>query len=309
MGKSTVCNIINETNTVIWEILHPVVLKEPNKDEWERIAEEYFSEWNIPNCLGAIDGKHIVMRAPQKSGTLYFNYKKTFSIVLFAVCDAHYRFTYVDIGAYGSQSDGGILRLSSFGDKLNNNLLNIPDDAAFPGTSKKTPHYFIGDEAFPLQENLMRPYGGKNRPVEERIYNYRISRGRRCIENAFGILAARFRIFHTVVFKDPENVDKLVQAAICLHNFIKQNEDNLPASQHRYVPLNFVDKEIDGQVIPGQWRNEVSQNCSLRRASDQRRLGARNAKQSASEYREFIKDYFNSHIGSVPWQNEATQKK
>ncbi|KAJ3639147.1 hypothetical protein Zmor_004018 [Zophobas morio] len=42
MGKSTVCNIINETNTVIWEILHPVVLKEPNKDEWERIAEEYF---------------------------------------------------------------------------------------------------------------------------------------------------------------------------------------------------------------------------------------------------------------------------
>ncbi|KAF2901427.1 hypothetical protein ILUMI_04760 [Ignelater luminosus] len=65
---------------------------------------------------------------------------------------------------------------------------------------------------------------------------------------------------------------------------------------------------IDGRIIPGEWCQKVSQNCSLRNVSQLGRLGARNAKQSASAYREFIKDYFNSDVGAVPWQNEAIQK-
>lgn len=142
----------------------------------------HFEEtWNLPNCVGALDGKHVVIRGPKKSGSLYFNCKKTFSIMLFAVCDADYCFSYVDIGAYGSQSDGGILKSSSFGRKLNNNHLLISANKPFPGTNVSTPHYFVGAEAFPLQTNLMRSYDGKNLTREERIFNYRLSRARRCI--------------------------------------------------------------------------------------------------------------------------------
>lgn len=107
LGKTTVRNIILETCEVIWRLLSPVYVSEPTESQYKDIANDFFNMWNIPNCVGAIDGKHIAIKCPAKSGSLYFNYKKFFSIVLMAACDAKYTFTAVSIGSYGSQSDGG----------------------------------------------------------------------------------------------------------------------------------------------------------------------------------------------------------
>jgi hypothetical protein len=75
-----------------------------------------------------------------------------------------YRFLYVDIGAYSSQSDRGVLR---FGHKLHNNLLGLPENKPFPGLRTPTPLYFVGDEAVPLHVHLMRPFGGRVLSVSE----------------------------------------------------------------------------------------------------------------------------------------------
>lgn len=76
--------------------------------EWQRIIHGFFYKWNFPSCIGAIDGNHIVITCPPKSGSNYYNYKATFSIVLLAVVDDDYNFICIDVGAYGSLSDGNI---------------------------------------------------------------------------------------------------------------------------------------------------------------------------------------------------------
>ncbi|EDS27651.1 conserved hypothetical protein [Culex quinquefasciatus] len=176
--------------------------------------------WNFPNCLGALDGKHITIQAPPNSGSTFFNYKKTFSVVLLALVDANCNFIAVDVGAYGRNSDGGIFASSVLGKALAGNRLNVPEAAPLPGTNTLTPHVIVGDEAFPLKPYLMRPYPGDNLDNAKRIFNYRLSRIRRASENTFGIYMQMFRIFNRPIQAKPENVDKIIMAAIVLYQFI-----------------------------------------------------------------------------------------
>ena len=115
MGISTVQGIIKETVNVIWARLQSEQLPVPDVNIWERVSREFFSQWNFPHCVGAIGGKHIHLKAPFNAGSKYYNYKGYHSIVLMAIVDASGKFLVVNVGAYGSRSDGGILQESSFG--------------------------------------------------------------------------------------------------------------------------------------------------------------------------------------------------
>ena len=139
--------------------------------------------------MGAVDGKHVVMQAPSNSGTKYFNYKSTFSIVLMALVDADYKFIYVDIGASGRNSDGGIFQNCTLGKSLSGDKLQLPPPKPLPNADHlgDLPYVIVADEAFPLQTSIMRPFPGKNLSYEKASFNYRLSRARRIVENAFGI--------------------------------------------------------------------------------------------------------------------------
>ena len=187
----------------IVEVLEAKYLKFPTKEDFIKISEGFWTRWNFPNCVGSIDGKRIEIQAPYKSGSEFYNYKNYFSVVLFAVCDAHYRFIYVDIGSYGSEGDAGIYASSTFGKALNENKLDLPEPQPLPNMnpqSFKFPYMFIGDEVFPLKPNIARPFGGKSLSAMEQTYNYRLSRARRVIENAFGILSSKWRVFRALYF-------------------------------------------------------------------------------------------------------------
>ncbi|XP_018371952.1 PREDICTED: uncharacterized protein LOC108766874 [Trachymyrmex cornetzi] len=111
-------------------------------------------------------------------------------MVLLAICDATYKFTWIDIGQYGSISDGGVWANTEFASNLAAGNIFLPDPTLLPGTNIPFPFVFIGDEAFPLSTHMMRPYPRKKLTDDMRIFNYRLSRARRTIENTFGILTA-----------------------------------------------------------------------------------------------------------------------
>jgi len=86
-----------------------------DKNDWIRKADEFYERTNFPNCIGAVDRKHIRIRKPNESGCQFFNYKNFFSTVLMAVADANYCFISVEVGAYGSSSDSNVFKKSTFG--------------------------------------------------------------------------------------------------------------------------------------------------------------------------------------------------
>lgn len=128
------------------------------------------------------------MKAPENSGTLFFNYKGSFSNVLMAVVDANYKFILANVGGYGSQHDSGIFMRTRWAGKFAEKSMRVPESEFLPNTNIKFPYYLVADSAFPLNNYIMKPYHGDFLSEREQIFNYRLSRGRRVVENAFGIL-------------------------------------------------------------------------------------------------------------------------
>lgn len=60
MGRSTVREIVLETCEIIWKQLSPIYVAEPTAQDNIKIIQNFWNRWNMPNCLGAIDGKHDV---------------------------------------------------------------------------------------------------------------------------------------------------------------------------------------------------------------------------------------------------------
>lgn len=245
-----------------------------------------------------MDGKHIMLQAPFGSGTEYFNYKGFFSIVLFGVVDANYCFTFVNVGCQGRISDGGVYANTSLATLIENNALNMPEASPLPGRTLSVPYVFIGDDAFPLRQHILKPYPGlQNKASGERIFNYRLSRARRISENSFGILSSVFRVLRKPMLLEPNKATKVVLACLYLHNFLRRSS----TSKNIYTPPGTFDAEDfeKGILIPGQWRkNQANLNLLISLRNVPRRATA-----IAHEIRTEFRDFFLTDQGKVPWQD------
>ncbi|XP_066583778.1 uncharacterized protein [Prorops nasuta] len=292
VGESTVRNIVKEVCMAIIKSLKTKYLAEPTEEDWKKCATGYWEKWNLPNCVGSIDGKHIRLRAPPNSGSLYYNYKKYYSIVLMAIADHLYRFTLVDIGAFGGMNDAGIFNGSNIGINLTNETLNLPkEQMPLPNSENKTSAYFVADDAFKLSHRIMKPYSKHNLTYDEKIFNYRISRARRTVESAFGILSNKWRIFHTAITILPETADLIVSASVCLHNYILKEE------------------QIDGYKSYSKESNyRLVQHPPWVEISNETIHASNNSVLTGEHQRTILNNFFQSTDGQVEWQHEYVQR-
>lgn len=277
------------------------VLPQLTEDFMRITANKFMALWNFPNCVGAIDGKHIRIKAPNNSGSLFFNYKEYYSMVLLAIVDADCKFIAVDVGSYGREGDAGnfkytellwrsfyhkllltgIYLKSNIGCRIRNNDLEFPAPRPLPESTEAVPYVFVGDEAFALHERLMKPYPRRLSLSDKSkaVFNYRLSRARRTTENAFGILCAYFRIFFQPIATAPEVTDNLITSACILHNILR--DANIP------LPTQVTNSDI--LPLPVNNLVPLSQN-NTRGAS------------RPTQIREEFKEYFNG-VGAVEWQD------
>lgn len=151
--------------------------------------------------------------------------------------------------------------------------------------------------AFGLKPWLLSPYPRKSLTQPKRIFNYRLSRARRVIENTFGISrGSRVEGIQGPISVSVNTVELIVQAAVCLHNYRKLTETAL------YCPSGFVESvDQTGSIKPGEWRSMVSSTDKGALAGLSRVRGSRYVA-NAIQLREGLTDYLNSKQGEVPWQ-------
>lgn len=178
LGNATVQQIVYQVCEALWNSLQEQYLPAPTMETWIRNADQFWEKLNFPNVVGALDGKHICIQVPVNSESAYFNYKEFFSIVLLAIVDADYKFVLVDISECGSQADSAVFHNSSFGQAFISGDLPLPLPKQLPNYSDagSVPMFLLGNAAFPLHEDLMKPYSnprkGQLEPAEK-IFNYR----------------------------------------------------------------------------------------------------------------------------------------
>jgi hypothetical protein len=193
-----------------------------------------------------------------------------------ALVDADYCFISTDVGAYGASGDCNIFKNSNFCKKLEGNHLNIPASRPLPDEDNGTavPFVIVGDEAFALSQHVLRTYPSRNLDVARRIYNYRLTRARRLVQCAFGVVCNKWRIFYRAIDVCPDFCDVIVKTCCILHNFVRQTDGFQFQDTLYECPLDSI-----------------------------KAVGTR-GNVTGTAVREYFAKYFTSPLGSVPWQYE-----
>ena len=207
----------------------------PTGSELNRVVDGFKDKWDIIQCAGSIDGLHIPVSPPACNHTDYYNRKGWYSVILQAVVDHAYLFRDICVGWPGSVHDArvyansAVYRKATQGLILNGNSITISQQSVLV--------YFVGDSDYPLLPWLIKPFDHHAAlSSAPKNFNYRISRARIVVENAFGRLKARWRRLQKQNDMDVTNVPHVVQTCCILHNMC----------------------EIKGEGIRDSWLNNSS---------------------------------------------------
>ena len=225
VGASTACQKVNTAMSFLIETKKYMISRLQEGRNLEAIIEGFLTRWNFPLCLGAIDGTHIPIKAPQNHHTDYFNRKSFHSVILQAVCDSECRITDIFAGWPGRAHDARVFSRSNIGQKvINGTLVTGHDTLARDINGTTIEPFLVGDPAYPFRKHRMKDYTGSNLSPEKEYFNYRLNRARIQIERTFGLLKGRWRCLLRPLECDLANVVQHVIASCILHNICQEGD-------------------------------------------------------------------------------------
>jgi hypothetical protein len=208
---------------------------------YEELEKKFRSQAGFPGVVGALDGTHIRIRAPQVQRD-YNSRKMVHTMVLMAVCDNNLNFTMISTGFPGSMHDNRAFEMTSVGKELG----NIPN-SYFDSTK----YHLLGDSAFAIRLNLMVPFRDTGNLLPIQInYNHKLSQTRQVIERAFGMLTTRFRALSDLEV-DIENAAPIIKSCCIIHNF------SLKFAARDITDCNFGEVDLGGDT-PVSKRDAIS---------------------------------------------------
>lgn len=217
VGKTTVHDIFKRFLNAASEILVPKHIVWPSGDDYYEKALEFEEMWDFPMAFGAIGGCHFEVTVPEEFKTDFCNFKGWYSVIAIVVADANCKAFYVQSGIPGSCSASEALKKTNMYQKLEKG-----DD--IPLISKtingvEIPLVLLGDSSFQPSRWLLKPYiNHHNLTDAETVFNHRLSRARRVVENLFGRLKCRWRRTLKCIECKLQDVPLIIDVSVALHN-------------------------------------------------------------------------------------------
>ncbi|KAF5192953.1 Alp1-like [Thalictrum thalictroides] len=199
------------------------------ESEMEEIKTKFANIQGLPNCCGAIDTTHIMMRLStvNNSNDVWYDCEKNHSMVLQAVVDPDMRFRDIITGWPGSMNDAAVLRSSSFfkrcdtGSRLNGKKIKLSEGI-------EVGEYIVGDTGFPLLPWLVTPYQGKHLSESKTEFNKRHFATRMVAQRALARLKEMWRIIQGVMWRpDKDKLPRILLVCCMLHNIVIDMEDEV----------------------------------------------------------------------------------
>ncbi|CAH8274839.1 unnamed protein product [Arabidopsis lyrata] len=162
-------------------------------EERERNAlhdDELDADIILLDCVGTINGTHILAMVSQKKAPSFRNRKGDLSQNVLAACNFDLEFMYVLSGWEGSAHDSKVLNDAL---TMNSNRLPVPEGK-----------FYVVDCGFPNRQNFLAPYRGVRYHLQEysgqnsqptnakELFNHRHASLRNVVERIFGIFKSRF---------------------------------------------------------------------------------------------------------------------
>ncbi|CAJ0606312.1 unnamed protein product [Cylicocyclus nassatus] len=232
---STVAAIVREVTEAIIIDMHSEAFPRIKRGKFIQVARITQERYDYPRAVGFLDGKHIHIKKPARSGSIFYNYQHYNSIILLALCDCDHRIIAYDVGAPGRADDAGVLRDSALKRFLDRH------DNVFPLTTElgnvgPVQYHILVNGGFGQGHRFIRPYREAEADTpDKRRFNKQLSGARQIIEQTFGLLAQRFQVLMYRMNLDPVQTQRLVISLMILHNLLPRRQDSLEAVQ-RFEP-------------------------------------------------------------------------